>query len=258
MLGTWTTLTPNLVPNSCSSLQWQITSQTAISISGTFSAVCEGGISGTGTATGTMIDAYTARVEASGTATVPNVASCPFQLSGTAYIEDDAIRIPFTGTTCLGPVQGEVTLRRPSTPPPPPAPNPQPPPPPPPPPPPTPDSSYHVPPGPLTVERAEQVVRATAREFPNLTAPKPTEAQSLRECEELMLRMIWHLQLAGYPSGRQRNPSGAISLDKLTILINGAWHAYDVLSLGNVNEEIPIHFIEVFPANHVPDGGIPD
>jgi len=129
---------------------------------------------------------------------------------------------------------------------------------PPPPPPPTPDSSYHVPPGPLTATRAEEVVRATAREFPNLTAPKSTEAQSLRECEELMLRMIWHLKLAGYQSGRQRNPSNAISLDKLTIFIDGAWHAYDVLSLGNVNEEIAIHFIEVWPANHVPDGGIPD
>ena len=30
--------------------------------------------------------------------------------------------------------------------------------------------------------------------------------------------MIWHLHLAGFQAGRQRNPSGAISIDKLTIV----------------------------------------
>jgi len=45
---------------------------------------------------------------------------------------------------------------------------------------------------------------------------------------ELLRRAIWHLHLAGYQSGRQRNPSGAISNDKLTIAIDGAWRAYDI------------------------------
>jgi hypothetical protein len=40
--------------------------------------------------------------------------TCAFSLSGTGYIEGDgdAIRIPYSGQTCLGPLQGEETLRR--------------------------------------------------------------------------------------------------------------------------------------------------
>ena len=77
--------------------------------------------------------------------------------------------------------------------------------------------------------------------------------------EELLRRMIWHLQLAGYDAGRQRNPSGAISNDKLTVFINGSWHAYDCFrNLGTPGIPIDVIFLEVFPAGHVNDGGIPD
>jgi hypothetical protein len=105
----------------------------------------------------------------------------------------------------------------------------------------------HVGPGPLTEARAEQVVYHTANEFPNL--------MTVLGSEELLRRMIWHMHLAGYQAGRQRNPSGVISNDKLTIFINGAWHAYDVFGL---QDPLTVHFLEVSPASYVPDGGIPD
>ena len=110
--------------------------------------------------------------------------------------------------------------------------------------------SCHVPPGPITADRAEQVVNATAAEFPNLMAGGPEE--------EILRRMIWHLQLAGFQAARQKNPSGAISNDKVSIFIDGAWHVYDVLSDNAINASLSVHFTEVPLPNPIPDGGIPD
>lgn len=118
--------------------------------------------------------------------------------------------------------------------------------------------SGHVPPGPLTADRAQQVVFATAAEFPRLTAVFPTDQQASNAATELLLRMIWHLHLAGYQAGRQRNPSGLISGDKLTILINGGWHAYDVMSLGFAGRATTVQFLEIGSPVYVPEPGIPD
>src|SRR5439155_20606670 len=145
--------------------------------------------------------------------------------TGTIEYNGNALRIPYTATTCLGPVRGTEVLRKPSsapaadpgsTPPPtvpPGTPNPN-----------------HVGPGPLTAERARLVVNATANEFPNLTSPRNTTDEGVAAAQELLRRMIWHLQLAGFQAGRQRNPSGALSNDKLTVFADGAWHAYDVFN----------------------------
>ena len=71
--------------------------------------------------------------------------------------------------------------------------------------------------------------------------------------------MIWHLQVAGYQSARQRNPSGGISKDKLTIFIDGQWHAYDVfVAVGTPGVPANINMLEVYPASPVADTGIPD
>jgi hypothetical protein len=255
LLGTWSSGSVADLARGCSNFQWQITAQSGNSLSGTFSATCANGISGSGVASG-QINGSDVPYTVTGTANIANVASCPFSLSGVAHIVSSSeLRIPYSGTTCLGPVSGEETLRRPSNPtpaPPAPAPAPEPPPP-------APANPYHVGPGPLTAERAEVVVHATANEFPNLTAPRATEADGVAAAEELLRRMIWHLQLAGYDAGRQRNPSGAISNDKLTIFINGAWHAYDCFrNLGTPGIPIDVIFLEVFPAGHVNDPGIPD
>src|SRR5206468_7964135 len=98
----------------------------------------------------------------------------------------------------------------PAAPAPPPAPPPSPTPTPPPPPPPPPPPSTHVGPGPLSEARARQVVFATAEEFPYLTAVFGSDDEAVAAADQLLLRTIWHLQLAGYQAGRQRNPSGAI------------------------------------------------
>jgi hypothetical protein len=164
--------------------------------------------------------------------------------------------VEYNGTTCLGPVQGTEMLHKPkpSQPPPPePAPSaPEPPPEPSP-------SPWHVPDGPLSSERAWQVVQNTAAEFPNLTAPYTDVGLKRALTEELLLRTIWHLRLAGYNAGRQRNPSGAISIDKLTVHIDGTWRAYDIYTNFDV-PGVPLGIIwwEVFPAGHVPDDGISD
>jgi hypothetical protein len=115
-----------------------------------------------------------------------------------------------------------------------------------------------VAPGPLSAARAEQVVNATANEFPGLVTPRATDSASSAAGEELLRRMIWHLQLAGFQSGRQQNPSGAISGDKLTVVADGAWHAYDVWTEGGAGRAIRVIFFEVFPANPIGDAGVPD
>jgi hypothetical protein len=116
----------------------------------------------------------------------------------------------------------------------------------------------HIPPGPATAARASQVVFGTAAEFPHLTAVFRSDSQALSAAEELLRRTIWHLHLAGFDAGRQRNPSGAISNDKITIFVSGGWHVYDIYSLGYAGRATTVQFFEVPAPNHVPDGGIPD
>ena len=112
----------------------------------------------------------------------------------------------------------------------------------------------HVPPGPATAQRAEQVVLGVGTEFPSITAQGGSEAAGL----QLMLRMIWHLKLAGFQAGRQQNPSGRVSEDKLTVLADGMWRVYDVVSTRHDGSPLDVHFDEVPLPNHVPDPGVPD
>ena len=262
LLGTWSSNPlASLSASSCSGFSWHVTSQTSTSIAGTFSATCANGISASGNASGTISGAHVPYT-VTGTGTVPGYPSCPFSLSGTAVIVDsDTLRIPYSGTTCLGPVSGEETLRRPTTPQPPTQPPTEPPttPPPPPPPPPPAENPHHVEPGPLTFARTELVINATADEFPQLLVARPTEGEAQAAATELLRRIIWHLRHAGYQAGRQKNPSGAISGDKLTVFADGAWHAIDVFyDYGTPGVPVRVIFWEVFPANPVADEGIPD
>jgi hypothetical protein len=255
LTGVWVSQSTDELPsaNSCADLQWRITSQTPTSLAGEFAATCADGVSIMGTASG-HLNGSEVPMEASGTATLPGLPPCSFSLTGTGHIDgNDAIRIQYSGTSCLGPVQGEETLRRPE-----PAAAPEPPPPPPPPPP-APGNGYHVAAGPLTAARAQQVVFATSNEFAHLKAPRSTEAQARAAGEELLRRTIWHLRVAGYQSGRQKNPSGAISNDKLTVAIDGAWRAYDIfMDYGAPGVAMRVIFKEVFPANSLADSGISD
>jgi hypothetical protein len=100
-------------------------------------------------------------------------------------------------------------------------------------------------------------VRATADEFPCLLAVFPTEALALLNAEQLLRRMIWHLEAAGFQANRQRNPSGLISNDKLTINVGG-WRVFDVMTLGYAGVAGRVTFNEVPLPDPVNDSGIPD
>lgn len=260
LLGTWSSNPlSGISASSCSGFSWQVTSQTPTSIAGTFSATCTNGISASGAASGTL-SGTNVPYTVTGNGTVPGFPSCPFSLSGTAVIVDsDTLRIPYAGTTCLGPVSGEETLRRPAPQQPPSEPPTQPPTQPPADPPPPTEDPHHVGPGPLTMWRVEQVVNATADEFPGLIAARGSESEAVAAAVELLRRTIWHLRRAGFEAGRQKNPSGAISGDKLSVFADGGWHAVDIFyDYGAPGVPIKVIFWEVFPASPVADEGIPD
>ncbi len=264
LIGTWSSNPlSGISASSCTGFSWQVTSQTSTSIAGTFSATCANGISATGTASGT-ISGTNVPYTVTGNGTVPGFPSCPFSLSGTAVIVDsDTLRIPYSGTTCLGPVSGEETLRRPTTPQTPTQPPTAPPTPPPTQPPSNPappaENSHHIGSGPLAMWRAEQVVNATADEFPGLIAARGSESEAVDAAVELLRRTVWHLRRAGFEAGRQQNPSGAVSGDKLTVFADGGWHAVDIFyDYGAPGVPIKVIFKEVFPASPVGDEGIPD
>ena len=127
-VGTWVSAQSVTFPSpsSCGNFQWEVTSQTATSIAGNFSTVCAGNLTISGTAAG-QLNGNTVPITATGTASLPGIPSCSFSVSGTGTIVDpDTLTIPYSGTTCLGPVHGTETLHRNTNPPPAPAPTPAP------------------------------------------------------------------------------------------------------------------------------------
>ena len=123
-------------PTTCGNFKYQISTQTATSIAGTFTAVCGGGLTITGNASG-QLNGSAVPFTVTATASGPGIPNCPIALSGTGAVEDNnrTLRLPYSGTTCLGPVSGTEVLRKPApASPEPPAPPAAPPPPPPPPP----------------------------------------------------------------------------------------------------------------------------
>ena len=117
----------------------------------------------------------------------------------------------------------------------------------------------HVAPGtPLTAVTAGQIVCGTANEYSALTAVTADQPTRDANVLQLLLRMIWHLNHAGFTAGRQKNPSGVISTDKLTVQISGTFRAYDVFSLVPYTQPLPVHMVQVFPAGYVAEPGTPD
>lgn len=111
---------------------------------------------------------------------------------------------------------------------------------------------------PLDAYQAGIIIGGTANEYSyllNVAIDAPTRDANI---EELLLRMIWHLNQAGFVAGRQRNPSSAISKDKLTIEIGGETFAYDVFQGVDFTEPVPVQAGRVCPADYVADAGIPD
>jgi len=107
---------------------------------------------------------------------------------------------------------------------------------------------------------AGMIVCGTGNEFPSLLDPAVDQPTRDANIAELLGRVIWHLQTWGLSAGKQRNPSGAISLDKITVRIDAVWRAYDIFIAVDrpFDEAVSMAMQQVFPADPVADGGIAD
>lgn len=114
--GTWLT-TQSLpgasgsIQDSCTNFRWAVTEFTGTTGAGTFSATCLGNVQVVGSARGTLVGTMV-NWSANATGTPPGGPSCAIALSGSAILETNRIRIPYSGTTCLGPVSGTEILGR--------------------------------------------------------------------------------------------------------------------------------------------------
>lgn len=123
----------------------------------------------------------------------------------------------------------------------------------------SPGTGHFDPGGPLTEERARKIVCGTGDEFSGLRVATPTLADRETNAETLLRRCIWHLDQGGFVAGRQRNPSTAISKDKLTVVIGTETHAFDIFSSFDDHTRVmAMGWGEVFPADAVADAGIAD
>jgi hypothetical protein len=98
--------------DSCVNFKWSVTQFSGTSGSGSFSATCMGNIDVAGTASATLAGS-TLTWQASASGTIQGQTVCSIALSGTATLEaNNQIRIPYSGTTCLGPVSGTEIIKR--------------------------------------------------------------------------------------------------------------------------------------------------
>jgi hypothetical protein len=80
--------------------------------SGTFSATCLGNNAGGWIGERTLVGS-TLSWSANATGTVPNQSTCTISLTGSRRSKRTIkIRIPYQGTTCLGPVSGTEVITR--------------------------------------------------------------------------------------------------------------------------------------------------
>ena len=112
--GTWVTVEsiPGASLNdSCTNFKWEVTEYTGTTAKGTFSARCFGNVDIAGSAQG-VLNGININWSAAATGTMAGLPPCPINLSGVATLETDKIRIPYSGTTCLGPVSGTEVVKR--------------------------------------------------------------------------------------------------------------------------------------------------
>jgi len=112
--GIWTSAANGLPsPETCANFQWQVDQISGDSASGTFTATCAAGVTLSGQIAATLQGPSTADWNASGMASGSGGLSCPFSAAGTATLQsEDTLHVTYDGSTCLGPVSGEETLRR--------------------------------------------------------------------------------------------------------------------------------------------------
>ncbi len=112
--GQWVSTTTNAssLLGSCTNFRWNATQQSASSVAGNFSATCYTTLQVTGTAQGTLSGA-TLNWSATALATGSGISGdCAISLTGTATMANNEITIPYSGTTCVGPVSGTEVLKK--------------------------------------------------------------------------------------------------------------------------------------------------
>jgi hypothetical protein len=114
LMGSWTSATASSVipaASTCTDFKWNATEQTATTAKGSFSATCAGSLKVAGTASGTLTGS-TITWTAIGTSTIVGAPACDVALMGTAELGANSIRVPYSGTTCIGPVSGVEVLNK--------------------------------------------------------------------------------------------------------------------------------------------------
>ncbi len=111
LAGTYRSISSIPTADSCTNFAWTVTEKTSNSAKGNFSASCQNNtlqVAGTaqGTQTGNDI-AFLVNATA-----VSSGVSCAISLSGTAVVETNQVRVPYTGTSCFGNVSGTEILKR--------------------------------------------------------------------------------------------------------------------------------------------------
>jgi hypothetical protein len=113
LAGTYRSITTGSLPSvdSCTNFTWAVTEKTPNSARGNFSASCQNNtIQVAGTAQGTQTGNNIV-FQVNATATASGV-SCGIALTGTAVVETNQVRVPYTGTSCFGNVSGTEILKR--------------------------------------------------------------------------------------------------------------------------------------------------
>ena len=93
LLGNWSSSSALPSPAACSDFKWNVTQQSGTSASGSFSAVCPGGVNVNGTATGTL-SGTTVSWNAQGTAAVPNLRIMETDIDRLAWDHEIVTHVP--------------------------------------------------------------------------------------------------------------------------------------------------------------------
>ena len=116
--GTWATTqsipgASGSLNDACVDFKWSVTEFSGSAGTGAFSATCMGNVKVIGSAKAELTSSSSATWTATATGTAPNQPSCGVSLSGTATLEStNQIKIPYSGTSCLGPVSGTEVIKR--------------------------------------------------------------------------------------------------------------------------------------------------
>jgi hypothetical protein len=113
LLGTWLSVSAaSSTAGSCANFQWTVTDISGLTGSGSFSATCFGTLQVTGTGSGTLT-ANAIDWKVTGTATGSGQGTCNVSATGSARLTSDgSLEIPYSGTTCLGSVNGTQIIKR--------------------------------------------------------------------------------------------------------------------------------------------------